>query len=103
MPRRKQPEFDRFDKPPIDTAARGLRVHSPAEIADVIRIARARQLGRQVDAARRLGVSAAMLSGLERGSGGSQLNLTLGILSDLGLDVVLVPRDPARSLQQISR
>jgi hypothetical protein len=40
-----------------------------------------------------------MLGSLERGDGGSQLNLTLGVLTDLGFDVVLVPRDPSRSLQ----
>jgi hypothetical protein len=44
-----------------------------------------------------------MLSGLERGTGGSQLNLTLAVLADLGFDVVLVPRDPARSLQSHGR
>jgi hypothetical protein len=41
-----------------------------------------------------------MLGDLERGTGGSQLNLTLGVLADLGFDVVLVPRDPKRSLQE---
>ena len=40
-----------------------------------------------------------MLGGLERGEGGSQLDLTLRILTDLGLDVVLVPRDPSQTLR----
>jgi transcriptional regulator with XRE-family HTH domain len=48
----------------------------------------------------RLGVSRGMLSEFEQGQGGTQLNLALRILADLGLDVVLVPRDPAVSLRE---
>jgi hypothetical protein len=40
-----------------------------------------------------------MLGALERGEGGSQLDLTLNVLTDLGFDVVLVPRDPSISLR----
>ena len=65
----------------------------------MVRVAREKTLGRQIDAIRRLGVSRTMLSGLERGEGGSQLDLTLRILTDLGFDVVLVPRDPSRSVR----
>ena len=97
MPRSKQPDLNRLAKPPSDTAARGVRVVTPQDVGDVVRVARTRTLGRQVDAMHRLGVSRSMLGGLERGEGGSQLDLTLRILTDLGFDVVLVPRDPARS------
>ncbi|MBI3568515.1 MAG: transcriptional regulator [Gemmatimonadetes bacterium] len=72
---------------------------SPTDVGDVVRTVRADTLGRQVDAASRLGVSVSMLGDLERGAGGSQLDLTLQVLADLGLDVVLVPRDAARSLR----
>jgi hypothetical protein len=98
MARRTRPNFAYLRKPPLDAAERGVCVATPNDVGDVVRVARARMLGRQADAAPRLGVSVAMLSGLERGDGGSQLNHTLGVLTDLGFDVVLVPRDPARSL-----
>lgn len=100
MGRRTAPVLDRMRLPSPDTARRGLCVVSPADVGDVVRLVRAQQLGRQDEAARRLGVSVTMLGDLERGTGGSQLNLTLGVLADLGFDVVLVPRDPTRSLQQ---
>jgi hypothetical protein len=99
MGRRTRPDFSYLRKPPVDASQRGVCVASPGDVGDVVRVARARLLGKQVDAAPRLGVSVGMLSGLERGDGGSQLNHTLGVLTDLGFDVVLVPRDPARSLQ----
>lgn len=99
MARRTRPDFGHLRKPPDDAAERGVCVANPSDVGDVVRVARAQMLGRQLDAAPRLGVSVAMLGGLERGDGGSQLNHTLGILTDLGFDVVLVPRDPARSLQ----
>lgn len=69
------------------------------DVGDVVRVARTRKFGRRADAIRRLGVSLSMLGGLERGQGGSQLDLTLRILTDLGLDVVLVPRDPSQTLR----
>ncbi len=103
MPRQSQPDLTQLRKPASDTSERGLCVVTPKDVAEVVRSARARTLGRQVDAAARLGVSSTMLSGLERGTGGSQLNLTLAVLADLGFDVVLVPRDPARSLQSHGR
>lgn len=100
MGQRKAPVLDQMRLPSPDTARRGLCVVSPTDVGDVVRLARARHFGRQDAAARRLGVSLTMLGDLERGTGGSQLNLTLGVLADLGFDVVLVPRDPARSLQE---
>jgi hypothetical protein len=98
MARTKQPDLSQLAKAPSDTVARGVRVFTPKDIGDVVRVARAQQLGRQVDATERLGVSRSMLGGLERGEGGSQLDLTLRVLTDLGFDVVLVPRDPSRSV-----
>ena len=97
MPRSKQPDLSHLAKAPADSAIRGVRVFTPKDVGDVVRVARARTLGTQVDATRRLGVSRSMLGGLERGEGGSQLDLTLRVLTDLGFDVVLVPRDPSRS------
>ena len=102
MGRRTRPDFAPLRQPPFDAAQRGVCVSSPQDLGDVVRVARARLLGRQVDAAPRLGVSVGMLGSLERGDGGSHLNLTLGVLADLGFDVVLVPRDPARSLRHDS-
>lgn len=100
MGRRKAPVLDQLRLPSPDTARRGLCVVSPTDVGDVVRLSRGQHLGRQDAAARRLGVSLTMLGDLERGTGGSQLNLTLGVLADLGFDVVLVPRDPERSLQE---
>lgn len=99
MPRPRPADLTQLPKPPADAAKRGVRVLTPKDVGDVVRVARARALGRQVDATRRLGVSRSMLGGLERGEGGSQLDLTLQILTDLGLDVVLIPRDPTFSFQ----
>lgn len=95
--RRTKPDLSQLPAAPLDTAARGVRVFSPKDVGDVVRVARERILGRQVDATRRLGVSLSMLGGLERGEGGSQLDLTMRVLTDLGFDVVLVPRDPSQS------
>lgn len=99
MSRTKKPDLTQLAAAPPDAAARGVRVLSPKDVGDVVRVARERLLGRQVDATRRLGVSRSMLGGLERGEGGSQLDLTLRVLTDLGLDVVLVPRDPSHSVR----
>lgn len=100
MPRPRALDLTRLDPPPTDAAvARGARVVTPEEVGTVVRFARARALGRQRDAALRLGVSRGMLSGFEQGLGGTQLDLALRVLADLGLDVVLVPRDPAVSLR----
>ena len=41
-----------------------------------------------------------MLSDFEQGHGGTQLQLALRVLADLGLDVVLVPRDARVSLRR---
>ena len=97
MSRRKKPDLSQLPAAPRDAAARGVRVFTPKDVGDVVRVARERTLGRQVDATRRLGVSLSMLGGLERGEGGSQLDLTMRVLTDLGFDVVLVPRDPSQS------
>ena len=99
MSRRKQPDLNELQPAPHDAAQRGVRVLSPHDVGEVVRWARAEKLGTQDEAVRRLGVSRTMLGQLERGDGGSQLNLTLGVLADLGLDVVLVPRDPTRSVR----
>lgn len=50
-------------------------------------------------AAAQLGISTNTLRGLERGAGGVRLETALDVLARLGLDVVLVPRDPALSLR----
>lgn len=99
MPRSRKPDLSRLADAPADAARRGVRVLTAKDVGDVVRVARERSLGRQVDATRRLGVSRSMLGGLERGEGGSQLDLTLRVLMDLGFDVVLVPRDPSYSLR----
>lgn len=99
MSRSKQPDLNQLAQASADAATRGVRVLTPKDVGDVVRVARTRSLGRQVDATRRLGVSRSMLGGLERGEGGSQLDLTLRVLTDLGFDVVLVPRDPSHSVR----
>lgn len=99
MPRTRAPDLNQLPAPPHDAAMRGVRVFTPKDVGDVVRVGRERMLGRQVDATRRLGVSLSMLGGLERGEGGSQLDLTMRVLADLGFDLVLVPRDPSQSLR----
>jgi len=104
MPRITTPDLTRLDPPPTAAAvARGVRVVTPDEVGSVVRVVRARALGLQREAALKLGVSRGMLSDLEQGLGGTQLNLALRVLADLGLDVVLVPRDPALSLRENRR
>ncbi len=75
---------------------------SPEDVGLVTRMVRARVLGRQAEAADRLGLSRGALSDLEQGRGGTQLQLALRVLADLGLDVVLVPRDGTLSLRDPS-
>ncbi len=102
MPRSKRPNLSDLADAPPDSASRGVRVHDPKDIGNVVRVAREQLLGRQVDATHRLGVSRTMLGALERGEGGSQLDLTMRILTDLGFDIVLVPRDPSHSVRTTS-
>lgn len=99
MSRVKAPDLTHLESAPADATARGVRVLSAQDVGQVVRVARMRKLGRQLDATTRLGVSRSMLGGLERGEGGTQLDLTLRVLADLGFDVVLVPRDPANSVR----
>lgn len=100
MPRPPAPDLTKLDPPPSpDAVARGVRVVTPDEIGTVVRVMRARALGLQREAADRLGVSRGMLSDLEQGRGGTQLQLALRVLADLGVDVVLVPRDAKFSLR----
>jgi len=104
MPRQTAPDLTSLDRPPTAAAvARGVRVVTPEEVGTVVRVMRARVLGRQRDAAPRLGVSRGMLSDFEQGQGGTQLNLALRVLADLGLDLVLVPRDSSVSLRENPR
>jgi DNA-binding XRE family transcriptional regulator len=100
MPRPPAPDLTKLDPPPTpDAVARGVRVVTPDEMGAVVRVMRARALGLQRDAADRLGVSRGMLSDLEQGRGGTQLQLALRVLADLGVDVVLVPRDERVTLR----
>lgn len=100
MPRTRAPDLTKLDPPPAaESVARGARVVTPEEVGTVVRAMRARMLGHQKEAADRLGVSRGMLSDFEQGHGGTQLQLALRVLADLGLDVVLVPRDARVSLR----
>jgi len=99
MPRRIAPNLEHLRPPPADAARRGLCVATAADVGDIVRVEREQRLGRQKDAAPRLGLSVAALGALERGEGGTRLEAALALLADLGFDVVLVPRDGARSLQ----
>ena len=99
MSRSRPPDLTKLEHAPHDTSTRGVRVLTPHELGEVVRWMRAKKLGTQDQAVKRLGVSRTMLGALERGEGGSQLDLTLNVLTDLGFDVVLVPRDPSISLR----
>lgn len=104
MPRPPAPDTSTLDAPPsADAVARGARVVTAGEIGLVARMVRARVLGRQDAAADRLGVSRGALSDFEHGHGGTHLDVALRVLADLGLDLVLVPRDPALALREPPR
>src|SRR5438105_15835211 len=94
----------RLERPPLapprpDTPARGARVVEAADVGRVVAWTRGVRRLRQVDAAGALGVSPELLRGLERGDRGVRFGTVLDVLAGLGYDVVLVPRDPAVSLQ----
>lgn len=99
MPRRPKPELSDLPPPPPDAGVRGVRVVTLGDVGEVVRAERARQLGRQAEAAERLGLGLGVLGALERGDRGVRMDTVLGLLADLGLDVVLVPRDRERSLR----
>jgi transcriptional regulator with XRE-family HTH domain len=99
MPRRvSKTAIPHLPAPPSDTAARGGRVVSPAELGTVLRWIRGLKGMPQTEAAASLGVSPELLRGLEKGDRGVHLGTALELLARLGLDVVLIPRDRALSL-----
>lgn len=100
MPRREAPDLSTLPAAPSDAEARGVRVNTTEDLGDVVRAQRAELLGRQADAASRLGLSLGVLGAIERGDRGVRLNTVMSTLADLGLDVVLVPRDRRRSLRE---
>lgn len=99
MSRRPPPNLEALPTPAADTNLRGVRVVTLADLGDVVRSARARRVGRQAEAAERLGLGLGALAGLERGDRGVRMDTVLRVLADLGLDVVLVPRDRSHSLR----
>lgn len=100
MPRRPPPDLLSLPGPAPDAGVRGVRIVTPADLGDVVRAVRARRFGRQGDAAERLGLGVGVLGALERGDRGVHMDSVLRVLADLGLDVVLVPRDATASLRE---
>lgn len=100
MARTKAPDLTALARAPTDTARRGVRVLNTQELGEVVRLARLQRFGRREDATTTLGVSSRMLGAVERGHAGAMIESMLHLLTDLGLDVVLVPRDPQRSLRK---
>jgi HTH-type transcriptional regulator/antitoxin HipB len=99
MSRRSPADLTRLQPPPADTGARGVRVVTLSDLGDVVRSERALRLGRQAETAERLGLGLGTLAALERGDRGVRMDTVLRVLADLGLDVVVVPRDRDRSLR----
>lgn len=99
MSRRPKPDLTALPTPAHDSNRRGVRVVTPTELGDVIRMVRAQRLGRQAESAARLGLSLGVLGALERGDRGVRMDTVLRVLADLGLDVVLVPRDANEGLR----
>lgn len=103
MPKRRA--VPRSPAPPLqpaglDAATRGVVVGTSGELGAVVRHVRgARQVTLERTAAG-LGVSENLLRGLERAARGTSLAAALTVLAGLGLDVVLVPRDPAVALRR---
>lgn len=86
-------------RPRADTALRGGRVVDAMELGQVLRWMRGTKGVRQLEAAASLGVSPELLRGLERGDRGVHLGTALDVLARLGLDLVIVPRDPKMNLR----
>lgn len=86
-------------RPRADTAVRGGRVVDAMELGQVLRWMRGTKGVRQLEAAASLGVSPELLRGLERGDRGVHLGTALDVLARLGLDLVIVPRDPTMDLR----
>ena len=86
-------------RPRADTAVRGGRVVDAMELGQVLRWMRGTKGVRQLEAAASLGVSPELLRGLERGDRGVHLGTALDVLARLGLDLVIVPRDPNMDLR----
>ncbi len=79
---------------PHDAAVRGVLVATPAELGHVIRWVRGERQVTLLQAAAGLGVSPNVLRGLEHADRDVGVSTALEILMGLGLDVVLVPRNP---------
>ncbi len=82
-----------------DSAARGGVVFTLEDVGRVVRWWRTHRRRPLGDAAGMLGVTRRLLAELERGERGVRLDKALNLLAGMGFDVVLVPRDPTRSLQ----
>ena len=85
--------------PRADTSSRGARVVTADELGQVLRWMRGMRGATQLDDASSLGVSPELLRGLEKGDRGVRLGTAMEVLARVGIDVVLVPRDPELSLQ----
>ena len=100
MPRRvSKTSAPALPHPPPDITARGARVVTPAELGQILRWMRGMRGVPQTEAAASLGVSPELLRGLEKGDRGVHLGTAMEVLARLGLDLVVVPRDPDLSLQ----
>jgi hypothetical protein len=88
-----------LDPPRLDVTARGGGVTTPDDVGAVLRWVRGERHAALEDAAARSGVSRNLFRDMERATGAVSLGRALVVLASLGLDVVLVPRDPALSLR----
>lgn len=76
------------------TVAQGVRVHDAKDVGALLKWTRGVRQLRQARAAEAMGVSNALLRGVEVGNRGVHFDTALSLLARLGYDVVLVPRDP---------
>ena len=96
VPRPQRPELL---SPSADAGVRGGIIATPADLGAVIRWARGvRQLTLD-EVAAGTGVSQSLLRGLEKADRDVGLRAALEVVSTLGFDIVLVPRDPKLQLR----
>jgi hypothetical protein len=87
---------------PPGTERRGAVVADPVELGALVRRSRTVRRRTLPDFAALTGHSVSAVQKFETGSARTSLAVAMALLADAGFDLVVVPRDPRESLQEVA-